>query len=128
MSDPSFDFIIVGAGSAGCVLADRLGASGRHSVAVIEAGGKERIPLYRLPMLAGRMYRFKINNWWYHTVPQPGMNGREIFLPRGRMVGGSFIFNGMQYVRGAPIAYDSWAQMGNIGWSYRDVLPYFKKS
>ena len=127
-TEPTFDFIVVGAGSAGCVLASRLSEDGRHSVLLVEAGGRERNPLYRLPMMAGRLYRFRMNNWWYHTVPQPGMNGREIFLPRGKMVGGSFIFNGMQYVRGHPADYDQWAQMGNRGWSFADVLPYFKRS
>lgn len=124
----SFDYIIVGAGSAGCVLADRLSADGRSSVLLVEAGTREWIPLYRLPMLAGRMYRFGINNWFYNSTPQPDMHDRSIFLPRGKMVGGSFIFNGMQYVRGHATDYDLWAQMGNRGWSYREVLPYFKKS
>lgn len=125
---PAFDFVIVGAGSAGCVLADRLSADGRNTVLLIEAGGREWNPLYRLPMMAGRLYRFRMNNWWYHSVPQAGMNGREIFLPRGKMVGGSFVFNGMQYVRGHPVDYDQWAQMGNRGWSFDEVLPYFKRS
>lgn len=124
----SFDYIIVGAGSAGCVLADRLSADGRSSVLLVEAGTREWIPLYRLPLLAGRMYRFPINNWFYNSSPQAGMQNRAIFLPRGKMVGGSFIFNGMQYVRGHATDYDHWAQLGNRGWSYSDVLPYFKKS
>lgn len=124
----TFDYIVVGAGSSGCVLADRLSADGRHTVLLIEAGAKERNPLYRMPLVSGRLNRYRMNNWFYHSVPQRKLNKREIFLPRGKMVGGSFIFNGMQYVRGHPSDYDAWASMGLRGWSYAELLPYFKRS
>jgi choline dehydrogenase len=124
----AFDFVVVGAGSAGCLLAARLADGGRNSVCLLEAGRKGGDILYDLPMLAGRLYLNPKNNWSYHTVPQPGLNGRKIFLPRGRKVGGSFIFNGAQYIRGNRSDYDQWAQMGNKGWSYEEVLPYFKRS
>ncbi|MCW0236324.1 MAG: choline dehydrogenase [Ferrovibrio sp.] len=124
----SFDYIIVGAGSAGCVLANRLSAHGNASVLLLEAGTPARNPFYNLPMMVGRMYRRLANNWFYFTEPQEQLNGRRIFWPRGKMVGGSFIFNGMVYIRGARMDYDQWAQEGNEGWSYEDVLPYFRRS
>ena len=123
-----FDFIVVGAGSAGCVLASRLSETPGATVLLLEAGGSGRNPLYSMPMLAGRLNRRRANNWFYHTEPQHGLGGRSIFLPRGRMVGGSFMFNGAVYVRGNPYDYDSWRQLGNSGWAYADVLPYFKRS
>lgn len=124
----SFDFVVVGAGSAGCVLASRLSDEPGTTVLLLEAGGPGRNPLYAMPMLAGRLNRWRANNWFYHTEPQAGLGGRSIFLPRGRMVGGSFMFNGAVYVRGSPFDYDSWRQLGNVGWSYADVLPYFRRS
>ncbi len=124
----TFDFIVVGAGSAGCVLARRLSDTAGTTVLLLEAGGSGRNPLYSMPMLAGRLNRLKMNNWSYYTEPQKHLGGRSVFLPRGRMVGGSFMFNGAVYVRGNPYDYDSWRQMGNTGWSYADVLPYFKRS
>ena len=124
----TFDFIVVGAGSAGCVLARRLSDEPGTTVLLLEAGGSGRNPLYSMPMLAGRLNRLKMNNWSYHTEPQTHLGGRTVFLPRGRMVGGSFMFNGAVYIRGNPYDYDSWRQMGNTGWSYADVLPYFKRS
>ena len=124
----TFDFIVVGAGSAGCVLARRLSDVPGMTVLLLEAGGSGRNPLYSMPMLAGRLNRLKMNNWSYQTEPQTHLGGRSVFLPRGRMVGGSFMFNGAVYIRGNPYDYDSWRQMGNAGWSYADVLPYFKRS
>lgn len=124
----TFDFVIVGAGSAGSVLAERLSQDGRYTVLVLEAGKHYRNPLYTMPMIAARLFGLRQNNWFYNTVPQKHLNGRALFLPRGKMVGGSFIFNGTQYVRGHRSDFDRWGQLGNRGWSYNDVLPYFKRS
>lgn len=122
-----FDFVIVGAGSAGCVLAERLSACGCRKVLLLEAGGPGGNPLHRLPMLAARLFQSRRNNWYFHTEPQINLAGRRIFLPRGRMVGGSFVFNGAQYVRGHRYDFDHWHALGNRGWSFAEVLPYFKR-
>ncbi len=124
----SFDFIVVGAGSAGCVLANRLSADGKYSVLLLEAGKHGRNPLYNLPMLAASLFQKRSNNWFFYTEPQPGLDGRRIFLPRGKMIGGSFVFNGAQYIRGHRTDFDHWHALGNEGWAYADVLPYFKRS
>lgn len=123
-----FDYIIIGGGSAGCVVASRLSENKDAKICLIEAGPSNWNPLYRVPMLAGRLYRAKLNNWFYFTEPQQHLNQRKIFWPRGRMLGGSFIFNGMVYIRGNAADYDRWSNEGNIGWSFSDVLPVFKKS
>lgn len=121
----AFDFIIVGAGSAGAVLANRLSADGRHSVLLVEAGGSDRNPIFRLPILAGAAYWYPRSNWGYVTEPQAGLDGRAIKWPRGKVLGGSSTINGMMYMRGTRGDYDRWAQSGCTGWSYADVLPYF---
>ena len=129
MSSPvaeSYDYIIVGAGSAGCVLANRLSASGRHRVLLLEAGG-ETHPLSRVPISYGFFIDRPGVNWRYRSSPDPSMGDREIPIPRGRMLGGSSAINGLVFVRGQPLDYDTWAQRGNPGWSYDDVMPYFKK-
>lgn len=123
-----YDFIVAGAGSAGCVLAQRLSADGRNSVLLLEAGGRGRNPIYDLPMLAAALFQKRSNNWFFYTEPQPGLGGRRIFLPRGKAIGGSFVFNGAQYIRGHRTDFDHWRQLGNEGWGYADVLPYFKRS
>ena len=125
---PSFDYIVVGAGSAGCVLANRLSAGPDRSVLLIEAGGRDRNPLFRLPMLMGRLFHSGIYNWRYHTEPVPSLGGRSLYWPRGKVLGGSSTINGMIYVRGNRHDYDRWAQMGLAGWSYGDVLPAFRRS
>jgi choline dehydrogenase len=124
----SFDFIIVGAGSAGCVLANRLSEDAQNSVLLIEAGGADRNPLFGIPLLAGMAYWYKPSNWGYQTVPQAGLDGRQIKWPRGKVLGGSSTINGMMYMRGTARDYDRWAAAGCPGWSYRDVLPYFRRS
>ena len=124
----NFDFIIVGAGSAGCVLANRLSEDARNSVLLIEAGGADRNPLFRIPLLAGVAYWYQPSNWGYQTTPQAGLDGRRIKWPRGKVLGGSSTINGMMYMRGTASDYDRWAAAGCTNWSYRDVLPYFRRS
>ena len=126
--DRAVDYVIVGAGSAGCVLANRLSADPDCSVLLIEAGGKDRNPLFRLPMLMGRLFHSGIYNWRYHTEPVPTLDGRSLYWPRGKVLGGSSTINGMVYVRGNRHDYDRWAQMGLSGWSYDEVLPAFRRS
>src|SRR5688572_24225613 len=125
LSENSFDYVIVGAGSAGCLLANRLSADGRHRVALIEAGGKDDWIWFHIP--AG--YLFAIGNpradWMFVTEPDPGLNGRSIAYPRGKVVGGSSAINAMIYMRGQAADYDHWRQLGLTGWGWRDVLPYF---
>ena len=122
------DYVIVGAGSAGCVIANRLSADPDCSVLLIEAGGRDRNPLFRLPMLMGRLFHSGIYNWRYHTEPVPALDGRSLYWPRGKVLGGSSTINGMVYVRGNRHDYDRWAQMGLSGWSYDEVLPAFLRS
>jgi choline dehydrogenase len=123
-----FDFIIVGAGSAGCVLANRLSANGKHSVLLVEAGARDWNPLFRVPLMTGVLLRNRYANWFYHTEPEPQLSGRQLFWPRGKVLGGSSSINGMVYTRGTARDYDSWAQAGLRGWSYEDVLPAFRRS
>jgi choline dehydrogenase-like flavoprotein len=123
-----FDYVIVGAGSAGCVLANRLTASGKHAVLLLEAGPKDTNPWIHVPLGYGRLFKEKAVNWMYQTEPEPGLNGRSVFQPRGKVLGGSSSINGLLYVRGQHEDYDRWRQHGNQGWGYDDVLPYFKKA
>jgi choline dehydrogenase len=123
-----YDFIIVGAGSAGCVLANRLSADPANRVLLLEAGGKDRNPLFRLPMLMGKLFHSGIYNWHYHTEPEPHLNSRSLYWPRGKVLGGTSTINGMIYVRGNRHDYDRWSQMGLPGWSYDEVLPAFRRS
>ncbi len=123
-----FDYIVIGAGSAGCVLANRLSESGRHTVLLIEAGGSDSHPVIRIPIAAGLAYFWKSINWDYETTPQKHMDNRSVVWPRGKVLGGSSSINGMMYMRGNHADYDQWAQLGLSGWSYDDVLPFFKKS
>ena len=123
-----FDYVIVGAGSAGCVLANRLSADGRNSVLLLEAGPKDTNVWIHVPLGYGRLFKEKTVNWMYQTEPEPGLDGRTVFQPRGKVLGGSSSINGLLYVRGQHEDYDRWRQHGNNGWGYDDVLPYFKKA
>ncbi len=120
------DFIVVGSGAAGSLLANRLSAS-EHSVLLLEAGGPDWNPLIRVPVAAGLLYFMKSLNWGYETVVQPGLHGRTIPWPRGRVLGGSTAINGMMAIRGHRNDYDGWAAAGLRGWSYDEVLPYFRR-
>ncbi len=124
----TFDFIIVGAGSAGCVLANRLTADGRRSVLLIEAGGEDRDIWLHIPLGYGRHFTDPKVNWLYQTEPEPECHGRRIIAPRGKVMGGSSSINGLLYVRGQAEDFDRWRQLGNAGWSHADVLPYFRKA
>jgi choline dehydrogenase-like flavoprotein len=123
----NWDHIIIGAGSAGCVLAKRLAGAGRR-VLLLEAGGSDAYHWVHIPM----GYLYCINNprtdWMYRTAPDPGLNGRSLIYPRGKVLGGCSSINGMLYLRGQAADYDGWRQMGLTGWGWEDVLPYFKRS
>ena len=123
-----YDYIIAGAGSAGAVLANRLSASGRHRVLLLEAGGKDSSPWIHIPIGYAKLFNNPRYNWMYETEPEPELNGRKIFQPRGKVLGGTSSINGLVYIRGQPQDYDQWAEMGNIGWSFADVLPLFKRA
>ena len=128
MGQRQADYVIVGAGSAGCVLANRLSASGKHSVIVLEAGGRDWNPWIHIPVGYFKTIHNPKVDWCYKTEPDPGLNGRSIEWPRGKVLGGSSSLNGLLYVRGQPQDYDRWRQMGNAGWGWDDVLPLFKRS
>jgi choline dehydrogenase-like flavoprotein len=124
----AFDYVIVGAGTAGCVLAARLSEDPKTAVCLIEAGGEDRHPFIHVPATVGAAIMRPKLNWRFLTAPQPQLNNRRIPLPRGHVVGGSGSINGMVYFRGQPQDFDDWASAGNAGWSYREVLPYFIRS
>jgi choline dehydrogenase-like flavoprotein len=127
MSEADFDYIIVGAGSAGCVLANRLSADPRNRVLLLEAGGRDNWIWFHIPV----GYLFAIGNprsdWMFKTEPEPGLNGRALMYPRGKVIGGSSAINAMVYMRGQAGDYDHWRQLGLPGWSWDDVRPYFRR-
>ena len=123
-----FDYIIIGAGSAGCVLADRLSASGRHRVLVLEAGGSDKRFWIQTPIGYGKAFYDEKVNWKYITEPDAGINNRRSYWPRGKVIGGSSSINAMVYIRGQQQDYEDWRELGNPGWGWQDVLPYFRKS
>lgn len=123
-----FDFIVVGAGSAGCPLANRLSENGRYKVALVEAGGKDTNPWIHVPVGYFKTMGNPKTDWCYKSENDPGLNGRSIPWPRGKVLGGSSSINGLLYVRGQAEDFDGWRQMGNTGWGWSDVLPFFKKS
>jgi choline dehydrogenase len=128
LTEQTFDYVIVGAGSAGCVLADRLSADGKHTVLMLEYGGSDRSILIQMPSALSIPMNMPKYNWFYHTEPEPGLGGRRMHTPRGKVLGGSSSINGLVYIRGNPQDFERWQAEGASGWSYADVLPYFRRS
>jgi choline dehydrogenase-like flavoprotein len=126
--NPVFDYIVVGGGSGGCVVAGRLSEDPNLTVCVLEAGGRGDSTVINVPTGAVAMLPTRINNWAFETAPQPGLGGRRGYQPRGKALGGSSAINAMVYIRGHRSDYDHWAALGNAGWAYDDVLPYFRLS
>jgi choline dehydrogenase len=124
----AFDYIVVGAGTAGCVLANRLTASARHRVLLLEAGGHDRNIWIHVPLGYGKLFTNPKVNWLYTSEPEAELNNRRIIQPRGKVLGGSSSINGLLYIRGQPADFDHWRQLGNSGWSFDDVLPYFRRA
>ncbi|MPW19553.1 choline dehydrogenase [Paraburkholderia sp. CNPSo 3157] len=122
-----FDFVVVGAGSAGCVLANRLSEDGRYSVCLLEAGPTDRYAWIHIPIGYGKTMFHPVYNWGFYTDPDPNMNNRKLYWPRGRTLGGCSSINGLIYVRGQMEDYDRWAALGNRGWSWDECLPYFRR-
>jgi choline dehydrogenase len=124
----TYDYVIAGAGSAGCVLANRLTEDGKTSVLLLEAGPEDKSPMIHMPAGVAHLLRTKAFNWQFDTEAEPHMNNRELYWPRGKVLGGSSSINGIVYIRGEASDYDEWVSLGNKGWSFEDCLPYFKKS
>ncbi|HEX6007074.1 MAG TPA: choline dehydrogenase [Burkholderiales bacterium] len=127
VASEAYDYVVVGAGSAGCVLANRLTEDGRHTVLLLEAGPEDRSLWIHVPIGYGKTMFHPVYNWGFYTEPEPAMNQRRVYWPRGRGLGGSSSINGLIYVRGQREDYERWAALGNRGWGWNDVLPYFRK-
>ena len=125
--ESKYDYIIIGAGSSGCVVAGRLGEAG-YRVLLLEAGGKDNSPWIKIPLGYSKLYNNPKVNWCYTSEPEPELNNRPLFQPRGKVLGGSGSINGMIYMRGQAQDFDSWEAQGCAGWGWEKVLPYFKKS
>jgi choline dehydrogenase len=123
-----FDFIVIGAGSAGCAIASRLSENPQHKVLLLEAGPNDKHPMVHMPGGAAEILKSNKMNWQMYSSPQNALNKRRIYTPRGKLVGGSSSLNGMVYIRGHKSDYDRWSELGNAGWSFAEVLPYFKRS
>ncbi|MFY7959133.1 MAG: GMC family oxidoreductase, partial [Elsteraceae bacterium] len=122
-----FDYIVVGAGSTGCVVASRLAQSGRFRVLLLEAGPADASPWVHLPIGYGKLYYHPKMNWMYRTEPVPSLDDRVIYQPRGKVLGGSSSINAMVYSRGQPEDFDGWEEMGNPGWGWDDLLPCYRR-
>ena len=122
------DYVVIGAGSAGCTVASRLSESGKYMVALLEAGDNDSSFWIHVPLGYGKLYNHPKYNWLYESEPEPHLGGARLFQPRGKVLGGSSSINGMIYIRGPRQDFDHWRQLGNVGWSYDDVLPYFRKA
>ena len=127
MAAQEYDYIVVGAGSAGCVLADRLSADGQCTVLVLEAGGHDRRVWVNMPIGYGKTFYDERVNWKFEAQPEPELKNRRIYFPRGKVVGGSSSINAMVYSRGLPGDFDEWARLGNSGWSWNDVRPVYEQ-
>jgi choline dehydrogenase len=127
-NDNNYDYIIIGAGSAGCALAHRLSEDPDNSVLLLEAGGRDNHPVIHMPLGFAFLMKHKTLNWCYRTEPEPHLDNRELSWPRGKVLGGSSSINGMVYIRGQREDFDQWRAQGNQGWGYDEVLPYFKRA
>ena len=127
MTESEYDYIVVGAGSAGCVVAARLTESGKFRVLLLEAGEDDRWIWLRIPSGVAKIVVGERALWRFHTEDEPGLGGRPLFWPRGRVLGGTASVNGMFWVRGDPAEYDHWRDLGNPGWGYGEVMPYFRR-
>src|SRR5580700_6921323 len=127
-SEETYDYIVTGAGSAGCAVAARLSESGQYRVLLLEAGGRDRNPWIHIPMGFSRVYANPRVNWMYESEPEAQLGGRRLYQPRGKVLGGTSSINGMVYMRGNAADYDEWRQRGCTGWDWDSVLPYFKRA